>query len=81
MAADDIILPMEGFPPLRTLRRTMQEFTSDVLQQRFFHDRLSMGVLSGGLAVNGLNLALLGLRVHPTRFTLSRNDFTIQYRS
>lgn len=57
---------MEGSKPLRTLRRTIQERTSDVLSQRFFHDRLSMSVLTGALIVNVVSLFSLALKLHPT---------------
>ncbi len=57
---------MKGFQPLSKLRLTIQELTSDVLSQRFFHDRLTVGVLSGALGVNAVNLVSLMLRLHPT---------------
>ena len=57
---------MEGSQPLRSLRRTIQEFTSDVLKQRFFHDHLSMTVLYTAIGVNGVSLLSLALRLHPT---------------
>jgi hypothetical protein len=56
---------MEGSRPLRTLRRTIQERTSNVLSQRFFHDRLSMAVLFAALAVNVVSLVSLALRLQP----------------
>ena len=57
---------MKGLQPLRSFRRTIQELTSDVLSQRFFHDRLSMAVLSAAVGVNAVNLISLMLRMHPT---------------
>jgi len=37
-----------------------------VLSQRFFHDRLSIAVLSLALGVNGASIFFLALRVRPT---------------
>ncbi|MDB5179030.1 MAG: hypothetical protein JWN01_973 [Patescibacteria group bacterium] len=61
-----IMMRMNGFPPLSSLRRTLQDSLNDVLKQRFFRDRLSVAILVGALLVNGLNLVGLVLRVHPT---------------
>jgi hypothetical protein len=57
---------MKGFQPLSKLRLTIQELISDVLSQRFFHDRLSMAVLSAAVGVNAVNLISLMLRMRPT---------------
>ncbi len=57
---------MKGLQPFGALRRTIQDTFANVRSQRFFHDRLSAGLLVGALAVNGLNLATLVLRVKPT---------------
>ena len=57
---------MKGFQPLGSLRRTITELVNDVLTQRFFHDRLSMTVLTLAAVVNGACLFLLALRVRPT---------------
>lgn len=56
---------MEGTPPRRTLTRTMQERTADILSQRFFHDRLSMTMLVAALVVNVVSLINLALKLHP----------------
>ena len=56
---------MEGSRPLRTLSRTIQERTSDLLKQRFFHDRLSMTMLFAAVAVNGFSLINLALKLQP----------------
>lgn len=52
--------------PLRTLNRTIQDRLTDVLNQRFFHDRLSMTVLAAALSVNLLNMLSLLLKLRPT---------------
>jgi hypothetical protein len=57
---------MNGFPPLGSLRRTIQDSFSNVLGQRFFRDRLSMTLLIGAAAVNAFNLLSLALNVQPT---------------
>lgn len=57
---------MEGSPPRRTLSRTIQERTADVLSQRFFHDRMSMTMLFVALAVNVVSLINLALKLHPS---------------
>ena len=56
---------MEGSRPLRTLSRTIQARTSDLLKQRFFHDRLSMTMLFAAVAVNGFSLINLALKLQP----------------
>lgn len=70
---------MERLTPLGQVRRTFQTRLDQVLGQRFFHDRLSVGVLSAALIVNGLSLVALALRlkssdvqvaVHFSSFTL-----------
>jgi len=57
---------MEGFQPLNTLRRQLQNFVNHVLSQRFFHDRLSMSVLTLAVGVNIASIFVLGLHVRPT---------------
>lgn len=57
---------MEGSQPRRTLSRTIQERTADVLSQRFFHDRMSMTMLIVALAVNVVSLINLALKLHPS---------------
>ncbi|HVQ43605.1 MAG TPA: hypothetical protein VMT30_01415 [Candidatus Saccharimonadia bacterium] len=57
---------MEGLARLRSLRRTLQERINHVLSQRFFHDRISMAVLSMALAVNAAAIIMLALLLHPT---------------
>jgi hypothetical protein len=57
---------MNGLGALGSLKRTIQIRLADVRQARFFHDRLSVGLLMGALLVNGLNLVALALRVRPT---------------
>ena len=57
---------MEGFQPLSTLRRTIQQRISTVLSQRFFHDRMSMAVLLAAAGVNVSAIINLALRLHPT---------------
>ncbi len=54
---------MEG---IRTLRRTTQDLVRNVLRQRFFHDRLSMAILTLALAANVASVFALALRVRPT---------------
>lgn len=56
---------MNGFPPLSSLRRNLQEKLSDLRDQRFFRDRLSMFILVGALVINGVNLVWLVLHVKP----------------
>ncbi|HEX3082418.1 MAG TPA: hypothetical protein VHQ86_04125 [Candidatus Saccharimonadia bacterium] len=56
---------MEGIRALRTLRRTIEEFVNHVLSQRFFHDRLSVSVLTAALAVNVGAVFVLALHVRP----------------
>lgn len=56
---------MEGSRPLSTLSRTIKERTSDVLNQRFFRDRLSMAMLFAAVAVNVLSLISLALKLQP----------------
>ena len=67
-AQDGIIAGMEGFQPLRTLRRTLQERLNNVLSQRFFHDRMSVTVLLAATLVNFINIILLAFKLHPTEF-------------
>ena len=57
---------MNGSRALRTLRRTIQDVVQDVLKQRFFHDRLSMVVLTLALGTNVATVFLLGLKIRPT---------------
>lgn len=57
---------MNGFLPIGTLRRALQDRISSVLGQRFFRDRLSSALLVAALVVNGLNLVSLALRLRPT---------------
>jgi hypothetical protein len=57
---------MKGFQPLGAFRRGTTEFVNDVLSQRFFHDRLSMSVLSISAIVNVACVLLLIAHVHPT---------------
>ncbi len=57
---------MIGFQPLTKFRQTIRERTSEVLSRRFFHDRMSMAVLSVALGVNAVNLISLMLRMRPT---------------
>lgn len=57
---------MEGSRPLASLRQTLQDRLNHVLSQRFFHDRLSMAVLSVALVVNVANLFTLALHLKPT---------------
>lgn len=57
---------MKGIRPIASLRRTIQERINHVLSQRFFHDRLSMSVLTIALIVNFANLFILALLIKPT---------------
>ena len=57
---------MKGFQPLGSLRRSTTDFMNDVLRQRFFHDRLSMSVMSLAAVVNIACVCLLVLHVRPT---------------
>jgi hypothetical protein len=57
---------MKGFQPFGALRRTTKDFVNHVLSQRFFHDRLSMAVLTLALGVNGATIFILSLRIRPT---------------
>lgn len=57
---------MKGIQPLGSFRRAVRELTSDVLSQRFFHDRLSMAVLIAAVGVNAVSLVSLVLRLRPT---------------
>jgi hypothetical protein len=57
---------MEGSQPLRTLRRNTQERINYVLSQRFFHDRMSMAVLTAAAIINVVSVFLLALKLHPT---------------
>jgi len=57
---------MNAIWPPSSLQRTIQEFLANLRSQRFFHDRLSIGLLVVALAANGANLVGLVLRVHPT---------------
>ena len=57
---------MSGLPSVIALRRNINRLLADILSQRFFRDRLSLGLLIGALVVNGLNLTVLALRVRPT---------------
>ena len=56
---------MKGSQPLRTLQRTIQDRIQDVLNQRFFHDRLSMAVLAAAATVNVANILSLAFKLHP----------------
>jgi hypothetical protein len=57
---------MNVWPPLSTLRRSIQDTLEGVRSSRFFRDRMSVALLSGALIVNGLNFLMLGLRLRPT---------------
>jgi hypothetical protein len=61
-----IIASMEGFQPLQSLRRTVQYRFQDVLKQRFFHDRISVTVLTLALIINVGSLIDLSLKLRPT---------------
>jgi hypothetical protein len=65
-SVDGIIRSMEGSNALRAFRRTIQDTLRDVLAQRFFHDRLSMTVLTLALVVNVASIVILALQVRPT---------------
>lgn len=56
---------MKRIPSVSTLRRTVQDTLTHVMSQRFFRDRLSVGLLAGALIVNGTNLVWLLLHVRP----------------
>lgn len=57
---------MKTYPPVETARRTIQDWWSRVVESRFFHDRLSVSLISLALVVNLGALAWLVLRVRPT---------------
>ena len=56
---------MNGFWPLGTLWRTIQDSLAEVRQTRFFRDRISLALLVGALVVNAFNLFTLALHVRP----------------
>jgi hypothetical protein len=57
---------MNGLQPITALRRIIQDFSRDVLTQRFFHDRMSVSLLVMAIGVNVATFANLALRVRPT---------------
>lgn len=57
---------MEGFTPLRSFQRTISDWIKDVLMQRFFHDRMSVTVLTCALIMNAGSFVTLALKVRPT---------------
>jgi hypothetical protein len=57
---------MNGPMFLVPLRRAVTDKFAQVRRARFFHDRLSVTLLSGALLVNALNLVVLALKVRPT---------------
>lgn len=57
---------MNGLPSVTALRRTIQHALADILSQRFFRDRLSVGLLVAAFGVNILNFVLLVFKVSPT---------------
>jgi len=56
---------MNGIPPLKNFRRTLEVRFEDVRTSRFFRDRLSVTLLSAGLIVNGITLVSLVMRLKP----------------
>ncbi len=61
-----IISFMEGFRALRTFQRTIQDRVQELLGQRFFHDRLSMVILTLALGINVATIFGLALHLRPT---------------
>jgi hypothetical protein len=57
---------MEGLQPLRTFRRTIQDRFHSVLSKRFFHDRLSMVVLTLAAGANFVSFVRLALHLRPS---------------
>ncbi len=57
---------MNILPPLGNIRRTISARADHVRQSRFFHDRLSMGLIIGSLAVSAFTFITLLLNVHPS---------------
>ena len=56
---------MNGIPPLKAVRRTLQEKFDDVRQSRFFRDRFSVTLLFTALVINGLTFVTLAMRLKP----------------
>ena len=58
--------PMNALPPLGNLRRDLSANLEKVRQSRFFHDRLSVGLIVAALIVSAANIILLLPNVHPS---------------
>jgi len=58
---------MNGIPSVSGLWRNLQSYVADVRQSRFFHDRLSVTLLTGAFAVNALNFVWLLLHLKPSQ--------------
>jgi len=61
---------MNVLPPLGNIRRNISAKVDHVRQSRFFHDRLSVGLVVSSLVVNALNIIVLLLKVHPSDMQL-----------
>ena len=57
---------MKGFLPTGALRRSINNQFGEIRRSRFFADRLSLGMLTGTVVINALNLFWLILHVHAT---------------
>lgn len=57
---------MNGIPSVSGLWRSIQGYVANVRQSRFFHDRLSVTLLTGAFLVNGLNFVWLLMHLKPT---------------
>ncbi len=58
-------LAMNSLSSVVALKRTFQRMVADIWGQRFFRDRLSVGLLVAALVVNGLTFVMLVLRLRP----------------
>jgi hypothetical protein len=67
---------MNALPSLGSFRQNLSVKLQDVRESRFFHDRISTGLLIGALVANGLNLALLTLHL-----PVVRTDVPVRYSS
>ena len=57
---------MNVLPPLGNIRRNLSARVDHVRQSRFFHDRLSVGLVIAALIVNAFNFVTLIAKVHPS---------------
>jgi len=66
-AAHGIITTMKALPPLGSLRRNLITQVTNVRESRFFHDRISVGLLVAAFVVGAFNIVLLAPHISSMR--------------